>query len=272
MRRHPGLIEAAAGGAFLALLLAMACLASWLWPGDPLAFVSKPLRPPFTDPHLPLGSDRLGRDVAAMLAHAAGNTLLIAGSATAAAFLVGVVLGTVAGFAGGLLDEFLMRIVEAFQVIPGFLLALALVAILGPSLPVIVLAIAAGAWPAPARLTRAEVRSWRSREFVDAARLLGMPPARIAFCEVLPNALPPVLSLIGIITAAAILVESALSFLGLGDPNRITWGRMVADGRSVLRSAPALTLIPGTAICLTVLSVGIAGDGLTRLLDPRRLR
>lgn len=270
MRHRPGLIEAAGGAAFLALLLALACLAPAFWPGDPQAFVTRPLLPPFVDPHLPLGSDRLGRDVAAMLAHATGNTLLIAGSAAGTALFIGVVLGTIAGFAGGLVDDLLMRLVEAFQVIPGFLLALALVAILGPSLPVIVLAIAAGAWPAPARLTRAEVKSWRSRDFVDAARVLGMHPARIAFLEVLPNALPPVLSLVGIITAAAILVESALSFLGLGDPNRITWGRMVAEGRSVLRSAPALTLIPGTAIGLTVLAVGIAGDGLTRLLDPRR--
>jgi peptide/nickel transport system permease protein len=119
-------------------------------------------------------------------------------------------------------------------------------------------------------VVRSEILSLRSRDFVDAYRVLGMRPMEIAFREVLPNALPPVVTLAAVVVAAAILVEAALSFLGLGDPNRITWGRMIAEGRSVLRTAPYLSLIPGLAIILTVLAVNLIGEGVNEALAGKR--
>lgn len=253
--------EAVAGFVILALLFAMALSAPLLFPRDPLAIAGQPLLRPFQDWALPLGTDRLGRDVLAGLFHGARTSLAVGLAAAAAAILVGSVVGTVAGFAGGLVDETLMRITDAFQTVPGFLLSLALVSVVGPSLGVVVVAIALGAWTGPARIARAEVLSIRERDYVASARVIGMHPIEIAFREVLPNALPPVLALSSVIVAAAILTEAALSFLGLGDPNRVTWGGMIAEGRTVLRSAPFLSIIPGIALVLAVLGVYLAGEG-----------
>lgn len=252
----------AAGLVILGLLVAMAVAAPWLFPRDPLAIAGQPLLPPFQDWALPLGTDRLGRDVVAGLFHGARTSLAVGLAAAAASILVGSIVGTVAGFAGGLVDEVLMRITDAFQTVPGFLLSLALVSVVGPSLSVVVAAIALSAWTGPTRIARAEVLSIRERDYVASARVIGMHPVEIAFREVLPNALPPVLALSSVIVAAAILTEAALSFLGLGDPNRVTWGGMIAEGRAVLRSAPYLSVIPGIALVLSVLGVYLAGEGV----------
>ena len=214
-------------------------LAPLLYPGDPLAIVGPPLVPPFTDAAHPLGTDRLGRDVAvgAALRHAhlaSGRDRLRCDRARDRR-----VVGTLAGFLGGIVDEVLMRITEAFQTVPAFLLALAFVSVTGPTAPSIVIAIALGAWTQPARIARAEVLSLRERDFVAAARVIGMRPVEIAFREILPNALTPVVSLAAVIVAAAVLIEAALSFLGFGDPNRVTWGSMIAEGRTVLRARPS---------------------------------
>jgi len=254
--------EAIAGLAILGLLGAMAVAAPWLFPRDPLAIAGQPLLRPFQDWAVPLGTDRLGRDVLAGLFHGARTSLAVGLAAAAASILVGSVVGTVAGFAGGLVDEMLMRVTDAFQTVPGFLLSLALVSVVGPSLGVVVMAIALSAWTGPARIARAEVLSIRERDYVASARVIGMHPVEIAFREVLPNALPPVLALSSVIVAAAILTEAALSFLGLGDPNRVTWGGMIAEGRAVLRSAPYLSVIPGIALVLSVLGVYLAGEGV----------
>lgn len=253
-------------------IAAAALLAPLVFPGDPQAIVGRPLLPPLTEPALPLGTDRLGRDVLAGLVHGAAGSLLIGVTAMGGALLLGVTIGTVAGFVGGWLDEVLMRLTEAFQTVPGFVLALALISVLGSSLSSIVLAIALSSWTGPARLVRAEVLSLRRRDFVDAYRVLGMPTLQIAFREVLPNALPPVVTLAAVIVATAILVEAALAFLGLGDPNRVTWGGMIAEGRSVLRSAPWLAATPGLALVVTVLAVSLVGEGLNEALSPRRPR
>ena len=155
-----------------------------------------------------------------------------------------------------------MRITEAFQTVPTFLLALALVSVLGASAVNVVIAIGISSWPATARLVRAEVLRLKSAEFVDAARLAGRPALAIAFFEVLPSALQPVVALIGITVGEAILVESALAFLGLSDPNLNSWGGMIANGRALLRTAPYLVAFPGIAIAAAVLSVTLVGDGL----------
>jgi peptide/nickel transport system permease protein len=262
--------EAIAGAVTLAALVAMALAAPLLFPGDPFRIAGPALVPPFQDMSLPLGTDRLGRDVLAELFHGARTSLVVGLAAAAASLVLGAVVGTLAGLAGGLVDEALMRITDAFQTVPGFLLALAFVSVVGPSLTVVVMAIALSAWTGPARIARAEVLSIRERDFVANARVVGMHPLEIAFREVLPNALPPVLALSSIIVAGAILTEAALSFLGLGDPNRVTWGGMIAEGRAVLRSAPFLSIIPGVALVFTVLGVYLAGEGVVETTAIRR--
>lgn len=230
--------EGMAGALILTLLVLAALLAPVLFPGDPLRIVGEAMQPPWTVAGLPLGTDRLGRDVLAELAHGARASLLIGLAAAIAAIAIGCIVGTLAGFAGGIVDEALMRVAEAFQTVPGFLLALALVSVAGPSLPVLVGSIALSSWTQAARLTRGQVLSIRERDYVASARVIGMHPLEIAFRQILPHALPPVLALAPVIVASAILIEAALSFLGLGDPNRVTWGGMIAEGRAVLRSAP----------------------------------
>jgi peptide/nickel transport system permease protein len=272
LRRFWTSFEGATGGGLLVALVLIALAAPLLYPGDPQAIVAPPLAPPFVDAGLPLGSDRLGRDVAAELVHGTRTSLLVGLAAAAAALVVGTLVGTLAGFSGGLVDEALMRLTDAFQTVPGFLLALAFVSTVGPSLGVIVVSIALSAWTGPARVARAEVLTIRERDFVAAARVVGLHPLRIALVEVLPNALPPVTALAAVIVAGAILIEAALSFLGLGDPNRVTWGGMIAEGRAVLRSAPALSIVPGLALVVTVLAVYLAGEGVTEALATRRGR
>ncbi|MBD0413295.1 ABC transporter permease [Oryzicola mucosus] len=262
--------EAVAGTIILALLVAMALAAPWLFPRDPLAIAGPAMLPPFQDWTIPLGTDRLGRDVLSGLFHGARTSLAVGLAAAATSIVVGVLVGTIAGFAGGWVDEVLMRVTDAFQTVPGFLLALAFVSVAGPSLGVVVVAIALGAWTQPARITRAEVLSIRERDYVAGARVIGMHPAEIAFREVLPNALPPVLALSSVIVAAAVLTEAALSFLGLGDPNRVTWGGMIAEGRAVLRSAPFLSIVPGIALVLTVLGVYLVGEGAVEASAVKR--
>jgi len=272
LRRILGTPEGAAGALILCVLVLAALLAPVLFPADPLSIVGPALVPPFTDPALPLGTDRLGRDVLAELMHGAGTSLAVGIAAAAMAMIAGSLVGTLAGLAGGLVDEALMRVVDAFQIVPSFLLALAFVSVTGASLPVVITAIALGAWTGPARLARAEVLSIRERDYVAAARVLGMRPLEIAFREVLPNALPPVMALSSVIVAISVLTEAALSFLGLGDPNIVTWGSMIAEGRNVLRSAPFLSILPGLALMLTVLGVYLFSEGLADALARRRSR
>ncbi len=261
--------EGVAGLLLLALLASGALLAPLLFPGDPLSIVGRPLLAPFQQAGLPLGTDRLGRDVMAELFHGARASLIVGVSAAAVAILAGALVGTVAGFGGGMIDEALMRVVDAFQIVPGFLLALAFVSTIGPSLGVVVVAIALGAWTGPARLARAEVLSIRERDFVASARVLGMHPLEIALKEVLPLAMPPVLALTSVIVAGAVLTEAALSFLGLGDPNIVTWGTMIAEGRNVLRTAAWLSIVPGLGLVALVLGVYLFGEGLVEALSRR---
>lgn len=258
--------EGITGVSILLVLTVVAISAPLLFPGDPLSIVGAPLVAPFKDPAFPLGTDHLGRDVIACLAHGAQTSLLVGLGAAVAALAVGTVIGTVAGFSGGLVDEALMRLADAFQIVPSFLLALAFVSTIGASMPVVIMAIALGAWADPAKLMRTQVLSVRERDYVQSARAIGMHPLEIAFRQVFPNALGPVLALAAIIVAAAILTEAALSFLGLGDPNIVTWGSMIAEGRNVLRSAAFLSVIPGLGLLITVLGVYLLGEGINTAL------
>jgi peptide/nickel transport system permease protein len=260
---------ALSGLAILGVVAAAALAAPFAYPDDPLGMVAQPFLWPGQDPAYPLGTDSLGRDVAAGIAHGARVSLLVGFAAAATGLAVGVLVGATAGYAGGRIDRALGRVIALFQTIPSFILLVVLVAIAQPSIPAITLAIGATSWPTVARLTRAEFRSLREKDFVTAARGLGYGPVRIVFAEILPNALPPIVVTASVMVASGILMESALSFMGLGDPNVVSWGSMIGSGREVLRSAWYLTAIPGVAIVLSVLALNLVGDGLNDALNPR---
>ncbi|MGH8432452.1 MAG: ABC transporter permease, partial [Solimonas sp.] len=224
---------------------------------------------PGEDPAFPLGTDSLGRDILAMIVHGARATLLIGLCASAVATLIGVTVGAVAGYFGGWIDEIVMRAAELFQTIPNLIFVLTIVVILGSTLENIVIAIGIVSWTSIARMTRAEFLALRDREFVQACRAMGMGNWRIIAGEILPNALPPVIVLSSLVVAGAILFESAVSFLGLGDPNLASWGRLVGDGRLLIRSSWYICAIPGAAIMVTVLCLNLIGDGLNDALNPK---
>lgn len=260
------------GVAGLLLLLGMALMAlsaSFFFPGDPLEMVAQPLLRPGQDASFPLGSDSLGRDVVAGLVHGSRISLLIGFSAVSISLVIGTLVGTLAGYYGGRIDDLLVRITELFQTVPTFLLVIVLVAIGSPSAALISLSIGVASWPTIARLVRAEFRSLREADFVMAARSLGYSNARIILHEILPNALPPIIVTTSVMVATAILLESALAFLGLGDPNRVSWGSMIGAGREMLRTAWYLTAFPGAMIVAAVLSLNLVGDALNDALNPR---
>jgi peptide/nickel transport system permease protein len=262
---------AAVGLAVLALVGVAAATAGLLFPYSPWDMRGAPFMPPGEMEFL-LGSDSLGRDVAAGIAYGARVSLLIGAVSTVVAVLLGITLGAVAGYAGGVVDDAIMRFTEFFQTVPSFMLAVVLVAIFSPSIGSIVAAIAIVSWPPVARVIRAEFRSRRSREFVHAAEVLGRSRTAIVFRVILPNALSPIIVLASLMVASAILLESGLSFLGLGDPNLISWGFMIGAGRSVIRIAWWMSVFPGIAIFLTVLALNLVGEGLSDALNPRLAR
>lgn len=256
-------------GAFiLVLVLATAAVAGAVFPYSPWDMQSAPFMPP-GEMDMWLGSDSLGRDVAAGIAYGARVSLLVGGVSTVVALAIGVTLGAVAGYAGGWLDDLLMRFTEFFQTIPSFILAVVLVAIFKPDIVSIVAAIAIVSWPPVTRVVRAEFLSLRAREFVQAAEVLGLSRLTIVFREILPNALSPIIVLASLMVASAVLLEAALSFLGLGDPNLMSWGFMIGSGRSVIRIAWWMSVFPGVAIFLTVLALNLVGEGLNDALNPR---
>jgi len=238
------------GGLILTGVVVLALAAPVLYPETPFSLAGQPLSPPFGQ--FPLGTDTLGRDVAAGIVYGARTSLLIGVLATAMAVLVGTVLGSVAGYYGGSADDLLMRVTEFFQTIPSFVIAIAVVS-----------------WPAVARLVRGQFLSMREREFVQACVGLGMSDGRIMLRHILPNCLSPVIVLGSLMVATAILIESGLSFLGLADPNVMSWGFQVGAGRGVLRTAWWLCAILGIAILLTVLGINLVGEGLNDALNPR---
>lgn len=262
---------AAVGLVILLLVGAVAALAPIVFPFSPWDMQGAPFSPPGEDGFW-LGSDSLGRDVAADIAYGSWVSLLVGAVSTAAGLLLGVVLGAIAGYAGGWVDDAIMRFTEFFQTVPSFILAVVLVAIFTPSIASIVAAIAVVSWPPVTRVVRAEFLTLRTREFVQAAEVLGRSRSAIVFREILPNALSPIIVLASLMVASAILLEAALSFLGLGDPNLMSWGFMIGAGRSVIRLAPWMSIFPGLALFLTVLALNLVGEGLSDALNPRLAR
>ncbi len=258
---------AVAGLAVLGAVVAMAAVGPLLYPVDPFDMVGRPFQTPFG--RYPLGTDVAGRDILAGLLHGARVSLLIGVMASLAATVFGLAVGAVAGYYGGALDNALMRFTDFFLTIPSFVLAVVLVAIFSPDIVNIVLAIAAVSWPSVARLARGEFIAHRNREYVLGCRALGMSDREILLFQIMPNALPPVIVVSSLTVATAILTESGLSFLGLGDPNLVSWGYMIGVARTVLRSAWWMAAIPGLMILVTVLAINLVGEGLNDALNPR---
>ena len=250
-------------------VLAMALSAPLLFPVNPWEMVAAPFVWPGQDAQLLLGSDMLGRDLASGLFHGARVSLIVGFVATLVAVLVGTSIGALAGYYRGWVDDLLMRFTELFQTIPQFIFAIVMVAILSPSVLNVIVAIALVSWPSVARLVRGEFLALREREFVQASIAIGMGDLRIIVTQILPNALGPIIVTGSLMVATAILTEGGLAFLGLGDPNIMSWGTIIGGGRDALRSAWYITAIPGLAIMLTVLALNLVGEGLNDALNPR---
>lgn len=260
------------GLGILVLVILIAVFASVLYPQDPWRMVQRPFLAPGQVAGFWFGTDTLGRDIGAGLAHGARISLLVGLVSTVVALAIGITLGAIAGYYGGLLDDALMRFTEFFQTIPNFALAIVLVAIFEPSTQSIVIAIGVVSWPPVARLVRGEFLALRAREFVQAAIVVGQSNATIITRQILPNTVSPVIVMASLMIAQAILLESSLSFLGLGDPNVMSWGYMIGAARTVIRQAWWMSFFPGVAILLTVLALNLVGEGLNDALNPRLAR
>lgn len=259
------------GFTILTFVILIAIFAAVFFPEDPFDMVGAPFQPPFQDEYF-LGTDMLGRDIAAGIAYGARVSLLVGFVATVVIVVLGTVVGGLAGYYGGWIDTAAMRVTEFFQTIPTFIGAIVIVAVLGPTLPHVIGAIAIVSWAPLARLVRAEVKSVKSKEFVEACVSLGMNDVRIMIVQILPNVLSTIVVAGSLMVATAILFEAGLSFLGLGDPNIMTWGYMIGSGRSAIRTAWWMVTIPGFAVLLTVLAINLIGDALNEALNPRAKR
>jgi len=267
LRRY-GKNRAAVGGVIVVFLIVLlALLGPRVYQVNAFDMVGRPHLPPFGE--FPLGTDVSGRDILAGIIHGAPVSLLIGVIASLCATLIGVAFGAVAGYYGGFIDDALMRTTEFFLTIPSFILAVVIVAIFAPSVYSITAAIALVSWPSVARLVRGEFIAQREREYVQACRALGMRDWEIILVQILPNALAPVIVVSTLMVATAILTESGLSFLGLGDPNHISWGYMIGVARTALRVAWWMTAIPGLMIVIAVIAINLAGEGLNDALNPK---
>lgn len=258
-------------GLLMISLLTVACIVGpHLLPYDSLYIdLRARFAPPFTGDHY-LGTDPLGRDIAARLFMAGRTSLLVGVSAMVLSILVGTIVGVIAGYRGGWIGASLMRTVDGFLSFPSIFLLLALAAALKPSASMITVVIALTSWMEVARIVDAEVRSLREREFVLAGQMLGLTRTYIMFREILPNAMGPIIVAATLTVARAILMESYISFLGYGiQPPLPSWGNMLNGAQQYLASAPWLAIIPGAAITIAVTSFNFIGDGLRDALDVR---
>jgi len=260
---------ASAGLVVLTTILLISALGPTLYGVDAYSMVAAPFIPPGTDSKVILGTDFLGRDIAAGLIVGGQATLLVGSAAALVTVIIGVLVGATAGFYGGNVDEVLMRFTEFFQVLPALLFAMVLIALFSPSLLTVTFAIGVVAWPQTARLTRAEFMKIKQLEYVTAARSIASTDRRIMWMVILPNALPPLIVSATLVVGVAILFEAGLSFLGLGDPNVMSWGLMIGANRPYILDAWWTVTFPGISIFLTVLSVSLIGDGLNDAFNPK---
>lgn len=255
------------GIALFALFAGAAMLADVLGPRDPMRTSTETFRPPSLE--FLFGTDDLGRDVFSGVIHGARTSMSIGIAVALLSGLLGVLVGLCSGYAGGLTDDVLMRLTELFLVPPRFFLAVVIAAIFGSSFLTLIAVLSATYWPLTARVVRAEVMSLKKRGFVEAARAVGAGGPRILFHEILPNALPVIVTSIALKVGGIILLEAGLEFLGLGDPNQMSWGYMLHNGQHFMRDAWWMIAFPGFAISLLVLALTLIGDELNRALNPK---
>ena len=263
---------AVAGAVVLVLLALLAAGADVLVPYGPRAVdLDRVLEGPSSEHWL--GTDDLGQDLLARLLHGARISLLVGAVSVGIALAVGVPLGAIAGFAGGWVDSLLMRVTDVMLAFPSIVLAIAIVAALGPSLSNLMIAVGVVAIPTYARQVRASVLEVKAEDYVTASRALGASPARVLLRSVMPNCLTPLLVLATLDYGVAILEAAALSFLGLGpEPGTPEWGKMLADAQNLFSRAPRVVIAPGLCISAAVLAFNLLGDGLRDALDPHRQR
>lgn len=257
-------------GLIVLTLVSLATLfGPYLYTTDPFDMFLIPFTEPFSDSEAPLGSDHMGRDILAQILVGGSATLSVGLLAALITVVIGVLVGALSGYFGGYVDELLMRVTEFFQVLPQLVFAMVLVSLFSPSLLTITLAIGIVSWPTTARLARAEFLRIRQLDYIKASRSLGAGNAYLIFRVILPNATPPLVVSATMAIGTAILFEAGLSFLGLGDPNVVSWGMMIGQGRTFLHDVWWTVTIPGLMIFLTVLAVSMIGDGLNDAFNPR---
>jgi len=258
------------GAAVLLTLVAITAFGPFFYPIDPLDIVGAPFTAPGADAWL--GTDYLGRDELAGLIHGGRATLTVGAVAAVITIVIGVTIGALGGFFGGAIAALLGKITEFFQILPPLLFAMVLVTLFGQTLTTITIAIGAVSWPTAARLTRAEFLRLRGLDFVKASRAAGAGNGHLILRVVLPNALPPVIVAATLAIGVAILFEGGLSFLGLGDPNTMSWGLMIGENRNYVLDGWWTVTFPGAAIFVAVLAISLIGDGINDALNPRLRR
>ncbi|MDG1169733.1 MAG: ABC transporter permease [Sulfitobacter sp.] len=263
-RNHAAMVALAV----LTLIILIAIFGPSIYPTDPFDMVWAPFSPPGADGFL-LGTDYLGRDLLAALIHGSRVSIVIGLAAAFMSVFIGVTVGALAGFYRGWVEEVLMRVTEFFQVLPTLLFSMVIVALFGASLPMITFAIGIVSWTAVARITRSEFLRIRELEYVTASRASGARNAKLMFQIILPNALPPIIVQAALMVGSAILFEAGLSFLGLTDPNVVSWGQVIGSNRQYILDASYTVTIPGVAIFVTVLAISLVGDGLNDALNPK---
>lgn len=251
----------------LSIILIVAIFAPFIAPYDPYSLIGDLLQPP-SKSHL-LGTDNLGRDVFSRIVYGTRISLLIGAVSAAISGMLGTTVGAISGFFGGKVDALLSEIINVFLMIPTFFLILIVVALMGSSMLNVMIVIGLTSWPGNARLMRSQCLSLRTRTFVQAARATGESEWEIMFRHVIPNGIFPVISNTTMQVANGILTEASLSFLGLGDPNVVSWGQMIFNGRLYITSAWWIALFPGIAIVVTVASFYLIGDGLNKVFNPK---
>lgn len=257
----------AIGLAILMFITIIALMAPYLPLPDPNDISAPAFSPPSFD-H-PLGTDNLGRDLLSRIIWGARTSLSVGIVAAGISATIGILLGALAGFFGGKVDDVISRIIEIFLMMPTFFLVLLIVAVFGSSITYIMIVIGLTTWPTTARITRAQVLSVKELAFVEAARASGASSWRILFRHVLPNAIHPAIANMVLQIGQAIMIEAALSYLGLGDPNYPSWGRIIYEGQPYILTAWWIPLFPGIALVLTVLAINFVGDAFLRILSPK---
>lgn len=259
------------GLVFLCMVFFLTFIGPWVYDVDPYAMVDMPFAPPGGE-FAPLGTDYIGRDILAGIISGGKATLAVGGASALISVVIGILIGSFAGYFGGWVDAALIKITEFFQVLPALLLAMLLVSIFGAKLLTIIVAIGIVSWPQTARLARAEFLRIRKLDYVNAARTAGAKNGYLIFAVILPAALPPLIVAAGLAVGAAILFEAGLSFLGLGDPNVMSWGLIIGQNRNYLLEAWWTVTLPGIAIFITVLGISLVGDGINDALNPKLRR